>query len=115
MIDPELKNYLSGINQHLTELNAKKHPGVLRAFFNGMFSALGYVAGLALVIVVLGWVLNKTGLLPAFKQQVSDFQAFMDQAKKVMSVGEGQVQNTKSSNNETILTLPDGRQVKIVQ
>ncbi len=109
-----MQKQLEEINSNLVALKNKKQ-GVLRSFLMGMFSALGYAAGLALVIVVLGWVLNKMGLLPAFKQQVSDFQAFMDQAKKVMSVGEQQGQNIKSSNNETILTLPDGRQVKIAQ
>jgi len=113
MIEPELKTYLAEINQHLAAIQAKKRPGIWRAFFNGMFTGLGYIAGLAFVVVILGWVLNKTGLLDAFQQQVKDFQFLTEQAKKVMTVG-GQEQGTaQTQNGETIITLPDGRQAKV--
>ncbi|HYV33471.1 MAG TPA: hypothetical protein VE973_01315, partial [Candidatus Limnocylindria bacterium] len=112
MIEPELQRYLSGINQHLTEIKAKKSPGIWRAFFNGVFSALGYVVGLALVVVILGWILNKTGLLPAFRAQVKDFQDFMGQAKKVMSTGDSNQQTSPQAGDT--YTLPDGRKVKVV-
>lgn len=113
MLEPDLRNYLSGINQHLVEIKAKKNPGIWRAFFNGMFSALGYVAGIALVVVVLGWILNKTGLLPSFQQQVKDFQAFMGKAESMMSTGDSSQQNVKQQGNTFI--LPDGRKVQVVQ
>jgi len=111
MIDPELQRYLSGVNQHLTDIKNKKNPGIWRSFFNGIFSALGYVVGLALVIVLLAWVLNKTGLLPQFQAQVKDFQDFMGQAKKVMSAGDTSQQNVQPGQT---FTLPDGRKVKVV-
>ncbi|MFA5991072.1 MAG: hypothetical protein WC794_02385 [Candidatus Doudnabacteria bacterium] len=107
MIEQELKAYLVEINQHLGVIRAKKNPGIWRAFFNGMFSALGYIAGLALVIVVLGWVLNKTGLLDSFQKQVKDFQFLTEQAKKIMTVG-GQEQGTT-----TTITLPDGQKIQV--
>ncbi len=107
MIEQELKAYLVEINQHLAEIRAKKNPGIWRAFFNGMFSALGYIAGLALVIVVLGWVLNKTGLLDSFQKQVKDFQVLTEQAKKIMSVG------AQEQGTTTTITLPDGQKIQV--
>ncbi len=113
MIDPELQHYLSGINQNLTELKTKKTPGIWRSFFNGIFSALGYFIGLALVIVILGWIVNKTGLFASFKQQVDDFQDFMNQAKRVMTAGESGQQNANQVGN--IYTLPDGTKVQVIK
>ena len=115
MLDPELKNYLSGINLHLTEIKAKKNPGIWRSFFNGMFSAFGYIVGLALVVVVLGWVLNKMGLTAAFKQQLKDYQVFFNEAKKVMNISSETQQSSYSNQpaGDTTITLPDGRQVKV--
>ena len=115
MIEQELKAYLVEINQHLAVIRTKKNPGIWRAFFNGMFSALGYIAGLALVIVVLGWILNKTGMLTAFQQQIKDFQVLTDQAKKIMTVVQPEQGTSQTKNGETIITLPDGRQVKVIQ
>ncbi len=116
MLDPELHNYLSGINQNLVDLKNKKTPGIWRSFFNGMFSALGYLAGLALVLLILGWVLNKMGLTAAFQQQMRDYQSFFNEAKKVMSAGGQSGQgSSQTKNGETIITLPDGRQVKVIQ
>ncbi len=89
MIDPDLQKQLELINSNLVDIKTKKGSGVWRSFFNGMFAALGYVAGLALVVVILGWYLNKSGLLPQFQQQIKDFQVFMSQAQKLMTAGQG--------------------------
>lgn len=116
MLDPELKNYLSGINLHLTELKAKKNPGIWQSFFNGMFSALGYVVGLALVIVILGWVLNATGLLKPFQEQMKNFSDIIDSAKKLIpseSKPNTNNQAPQSGTGESTFTLPDGRQIKV--
>ncbi len=90
MIDPELRHYLSGLNQNLTEIKNQKSPGIWRAFLNGMFSAFGYVVGLALMVAVLVWILNATGLLPEFKNQVKDFKTFMTKAEKLIDAGQKQ-------------------------
>lgn len=113
MIEPELQHYLSGINQTLTEIKSKKTAGIWRSFFNGIFSAIGYFVGLAIVIVLLGWFVNKTGLFASFKQQVDDFQDFMNQAKRAMTTGESNQQNANQVGN--IYTLPDGTKVQVVK
>ncbi len=109
MLDPDLKTQLDQIDSHLVELKNKKGSGVWRAFFNGMFGALGYVAGLAIVLVILGWVLNKTGLLPAFKKQISSFQEIIDNAKQLTT---GAKEKLNNPQGQTIV-LPDGREVRV--
>ena len=114
MIDPELQHYLSGINASLTELKNKKGPGVWRAFFNGMFSALGYIVGLAIVIVLLMWFLNKIGVLPQFQKQVRDFQSFMGSAQKMMNTTDNGTQQPNSAQKGYMITLPDGRKAEVI-
>lgn len=114
MLDPEMKTYLVEINQHLVEIRAKRSPGIWRSFFNGMFSALGYIVGLALIVVILGWVLNQMGLTAQFKQQLKDYQVFFNEAKKVLNIGgETQQGSATQQQGDTTITLPDGRQVKV--
>lgn len=113
MIEPELQRYLSGINQTLTEIKNKKPAGIWHSFFNGVFSAVGYFVGLTIVIVVLGWFVNKTGLFASFKRQVDEFQDFMNQAKRAMTAGESSQQNANEVGN--IYTLPDGTKVQVVK
>lgn len=62
MIDSDLKNQLDEINKNLTEIKHKTGSSIWRSFFSGMFSALGYVVGLAVVVVILGWVFTKNWL-----------------------------------------------------
>ena len=118
MLEPELQNYLSGINQSLTEMKNKKQQGIWRSFFNGMFSAVGYFVGLFLVVAIVGFILNKTGKLAVLQQQIKDFQSFMDQARKVIggdsNNGNQQGSTTIIQNGDTF-TLPDGRKVQIVK
>jgi hypothetical protein len=85
MIDPDLKTQLDSINQNLTEIKKKSGSGgVWRAFFGGVFSALGYVVGLAIVVVILGVFFQKTGLLKPFQDQVVNFTDLIGAAKKII-------------------------------
>jgi hypothetical protein len=113
MIEPELQNHLLEINKSLTEIKNKKKPGIWRAFFNGMFSAFGYVVGIALVIVIIGWILNKTGLLPAFREQVKDFQVILQGAKQLMVPAEQQPQQGSGAQGSYQITLPDGQVINV--
>jgi len=91
-------------------MQKKSSGGIWRAFFNGMFSALGYVVGVALVVVLLGWVLQKLGPLQAFQNKVKDFGQIIDQAKRITGSGPNP---TPGNGGETTVTLPDGRQVQV--
>ena len=114
MIDPELKGYLAGLNASLTDIKNKKSPGIWRAFFNGMFGALGYLVGLAIVIIILGWFLNKIGVLPQLQKQVSQFQTFMGSAQKLMDGSANTQQQGTGSQGSYMITLPDGRKAQVV-
>jgi len=113
MIDPELQGYLSGINHSLTEIKEKRNPGIWRSFFNGMFSAFGYLVGVVLVIVIVGWFLAKTGLLIPFQDQWQKFENFMNQAESTLNTVNN-VQNQQGSvQSGSIITLPDGSRVRV--
>ena len=115
MMDPELQHYLSGINQHLVDIKNKRTPGIFRSFFHGMFTALGYIFGFALIILGLTWFLNRIGVLPAFQKQLRDFQTFVNTAQKTLS-GEQSGQGTGQTelNVGSTFVLPNGQKVKIV-
>jgi hypothetical protein len=116
MIDQDLKIELDRLNQNLVEINKKSgKAGVWRAFFNGAFSALGYVAGLAVVVLILGWFLQRTGLLPAFEAQVKNFTDLVNSARELIIYDKQPAAPSKlpASGGETTVTLPNGQQVKV--
>src|SRR4051812_31542371 len=117
MIDPDLKVQLEQINQNLVAIEKKKGAGIWRSFFNGMFNALGYMVGLAIVVVIVGWILQKTGILKGVSDQVKSFMEIMNSAKKLIpqdskesGAGDGSKQGIAG---DTTITLPDGRQMKV--
>jgi hypothetical protein len=102
-MDLDLEKNLKEINQNLVEIKKKKGPGILRAFFNGVFGALGYLVGLAIIFVVLGWFLNKIGMLSVVKDQLSNFQTIIDQAKKITAPEKGSEQKIIIDGHEVQL------------
>lgn len=118
MIDPELKTQLDQINQNLSSIKNKRNGGVWRAFFNGMFGALGYLVGIVLVFALAGWILAKTGLIAPVEQQWQRFQTFMAEAESTLDAtkpASTQSQQGSSQVNGSIITLPNGQRVQIVQ
>lgn len=120
MIDPDLKIELDQLNQNLVAIKDKKGSGIWRSFFNGMFGALGYIAGLAIVIAILGWVLKTTGLLKPFQEQMKTFTDLINTAKKLVPSDEKPVTSQQpnqsqiqTSGGQSTITLPDGSQVKV--
>lgn len=115
-MDPDLKIQLQEINKNLEAINKKTRTnGIWRSFFNGVFGALGYIVGVAIIVVILGWILQKTGLLPAFREQVKNFSELVGQARRLMNTEDNSQDkvNQQNSGGETIVTLPDGRQVRV--
>jgi hypothetical protein len=111
MIDPDLKTQLDIVNANLIALKNKKSGGVWRAFFNGIFGALGYVVGLAIVIVILGWILQRTGQLPAFEAQLQNFSDLVNSAKNLIPSSSSSAK--PASGAPTTVTLPNGQQIRI--
>jgi len=116
MIDPELKIELDQLNQNLTAIKNKSSPGIWRAFFNGMFGALGYLVGIVVVVAVVGWFLATTGLIAPFQEQWQKFENFMQQAEDTLSAThpQSQSQQGSSQNGSYMVTLPSGQKAEVI-
>lgn len=73
MLDPELKEYLQKIDAHLQNIHQKTE-SVWHGFTRGALHGLGSVIGVALALVIIGWILNVVGIIPAFKEQTQIWQ-----------------------------------------
>lgn len=82
MLDPDLKQSLDQINKNLFEINRKTRSSVWRSFVTGALSGLGSIFGVALALLMLGWILNVIGVIPALKNQVHQFQQTLEQIQK---------------------------------
>ena len=74
MIDPELKKDLNRIDKELSHMD-KASNGMWRTLWRGAIYGAGYIIGAVVVIVIIGWVLNVVGVIPAFDRQVAEFRA----------------------------------------
>lgn len=77
MIDPELATHLEKIEKEVTTLR-KELTALWLVFMRGLINGAGYVVGAALVLTLIGWVLNVIGVIPAFTQGVNEFRASVD-------------------------------------
>lgn len=77
MIDQELKTHLENIEKELTTLH-NDYKSLSNSFKRGIFYGAGYVIGVVLIIVLVGWILNIVGVIPAFNAQVKDFRAALE-------------------------------------
>lgn len=64
MIDPELKEHLEKIENELIHMR-KKSTSIKHSLWLGVIYGAGYIIGVVLIIVVVGWVLNTLGFIPA--------------------------------------------------
>jgi len=118
MIDPDLKVELDQLNKNLEAIKNKSSPGIWRAFFNGMFGALGYLVGIVLVFAIAGWVLAKTGMIAPAQEQWQKFQTFMQQAESTLSATQPssttpQSEQGTGQNGSYMITLPSGQKAQV--
>ena len=73
MIDPELKSHLERIEAELVHMR-KETVSLKASLVRGLIYGAGYIRGAALVLVLMGWILNIVGIIPAFNNQVQQFQ-----------------------------------------
>lgn len=73
MIDPELKEHLEEIERELVKMR-RMTTGMPHALIRGVVYGAGYVIGAVLIIIIVGWILNIVGVIPAFSHQVSEFR-----------------------------------------
>ena len=77
MIEPELKVELDQINQKLESMDRALNPTRWQMFVQGLWRAVGYITGIVIAALILGWVLNMIGLIPFLKD-------FSQEAKEVL-------------------------------
>lgn len=86
MIDPELKTQLEKIDNHLVGIFHKTE-SLWRAFVRGMLQGVGSVVGIALAILIIGWILNTLGIIPGIQEQAKEWQNLwrqtLEQVQKV--------------------------------
>lgn len=73
MIDPELKKHLEIIEGELAHMR-KETVSLKASLVRGLIYGAGYILGAALILVLIGWMLNVVGIIPAFKSQVNEFR-----------------------------------------
>ncbi len=77
MIEPELEKHLESIEKELVDLRHDSG-SLANSFRRGVFYGAGYVVGAVLIIVLVGWILNIIGVIPALNAQVKDFRSALD-------------------------------------
>lgn len=77
MIDPELQHHLEKIEQEIKAFH-KSSSGFSSTLVRGLIYGAGTVLGAILIVIVVGWVLNIIGVIPAFTDQVNEFRAALD-------------------------------------
>lgn len=82
MIDPELTTHLERIEQELTAFR-KESNGLSANLLRGIAHGAGYVVGAALIITVIGWILNIVGIIPAFGDQISELRSMLESISKL--------------------------------
>ncbi len=82
MIDPELKKILEYIGSNIEGTRKAVTHSSIKAMFNGVLSGFGSVIGVAIAIALIGWLLNIVGIIPAFKNQVKQWQQLIEQTNQ---------------------------------
>ena len=77
MIDPELEDDLKKIDAKLSHMD-KVASGSWRTLWRGVIYGAGYVIGAIVVIVVVGWILDAVGVIPALNNQVTEFRMALE-------------------------------------
>jgi len=80
MIDPELKSHLEKLESELAAIR-KPSGGLWQSFLRGCAYGVGYVLGAILIIVIIGWILNVIGVIPAFDRQVTEFRTALENVR----------------------------------
>jgi uncharacterized membrane protein len=77
MLDPELKHHLETIEKELKELRVTS-TSLKASLVRGAVYGAGYVIGAVLIVLLVGWILNIVGIIPAFNDQVDEFRAALN-------------------------------------
>ena len=77
MIDPELEGDLKKIDTELSHMD-KEATSAWHTLWRGIIYGAGYVIGAVIIIVVVGWILDVVGVIPALNNQVAEFRMALE-------------------------------------
>jgi len=80
MDENQLSRQIAEINHNVTKINQRIGGGGM-ALWRGALSGFGYIVGAFIAVLIIGWVLNAIGVIPAFKQQVESLKTTLQQAQ----------------------------------
>jgi len=80
MTENDLNRTLTELNKNVEILN-RRLGGSWTHLWRGILSGFGYVAGALVAIIIIGWVLNVVGIIPAFRTQVESLKNSFQQAQ----------------------------------
>ena len=80
MNEVDFKIELEKIQKDLASIN-KKTPGLGGAFLKGIMTGLGSIVGVALALVILGYVLNVLGVIPALRNETNSWKQTLENIK----------------------------------
>lgn len=82
MTEKEIQIYLEKISQNV-ELIQTRGGKKTTSLVNGILSGFGSVIGVALAVVIIGWVLNIVGVIPAFKNEAKRWENILQSSQNV--------------------------------
>jgi hypothetical protein len=80
MLEPELKSYLDATYKSLLSIDKKLSSGSWKSFLHGILGGVGSIIGAAAAILLIGYLLNIFGIIPAFRNEVRQIQHLLQQA-----------------------------------
>lgn len=80
MLDPELKQYLETLNGSVVK--AGQGLPWWRTLLNGVMSGLGSVVGVGIAVILVGWLLNIIGIIPAFQREADSWRQLLQQTQQ---------------------------------
>lgn len=84
-MEPDLKHQLQNIQAEIAEVSDKLG-GNFWAFFRGVLTGFGSVIGAFLAALIIGWVLNVIGIIPALQNKVDQWQATLQGGPQTQQV-----------------------------
>ena len=75
-----LETTVREIQTNIEQINHKVG-GSFKSLFRGVLTGFGSVIGAALAILVIGWVLNFIGIIPAFRTQIDELKDALRQTQ----------------------------------
>lgn len=88
MIEPELKQELDKVNANLEKV-AKRVGSTWSSLLKGILSGFGSILGVAIGLVIIGWILNTLGYIPALRQQTNEWKQIIQKAQEASPLKQG--------------------------